>query len=233
MIIINNQLVTILISIIAIFTIACQTSPAKKIETPDNSTQNIQVQKSKNTDKKSIEFVIKKNDNSTARYIVNEQLVKLPSPNDAIGSTKEIEGKIVLSENGQISSDFNSFFDVNMLSLKSDSTRRDNYLKRNSLESNKFPIASFNITKINNLPFPAPTNQNLDFEIVGILTIRDISKEITWDVSGKFDGTKLTGLAKTEFNFGFFEIDIPKVFVVISVKDLIQLEIEFEAIKVN
>ncbi|MQG19294.1 MAG: YceI family protein [SAR202 cluster bacterium] len=233
MIIINNQLVTILISIIAIFTIACQTSPAKKIETPDNSTQNIQVQKSKNTDKKSIEFVIKKNDNSTARYIVNEQLVKLPSPNDAIGSTKEIEGKIVLSENGQISSDFNSFFDVNMLSLKSDSTRRDNYLKRNSLESNKFPIASFNITKINNLPFPAPTNQNLDFEIVGILTIRDISKEITWDVSGKFDGTKLTGLAKTEFNFGFFEIDIPKVFVVVSVKDLIQLEIEFEAIKVN
>ncbi len=226
-------MVTILISIIAIFTIACQTSPAKKIETPDNSTQNIQVQKSKNTDKKSIEFVIKKNDNSTARYIVNEQLVKLPSPNDAIGSTKEIEGKIVLSENGQISSDFNSFFDVNMLSLKSDSTRRDNYLKRNSLESNKFPIASFNITKINNLPFPAPTNQNLDFEIVGILTIRDISKEITWDVSGKFDGTKLTGLAKTEFNFGFFEIDIPKVFVVVSVKDLIQLEIEFEAIKVN
>ena len=224
---------TILISIIAIFTIACKTSPAKKIETTDNSTQNIQVQKSKNTDKKSIEFVIKKNDNSTARYIVNEQLVKLPSPNDAIGSTKEIEGKIVLSENGQISSDFNSFFDVNMLSLKSDSTRRDNYLKRNSLESNKFPIASFNITKINNLPFPAPTNQNLDFEIVGILTIRDISKEITWDVSGKFDGTKLTGLAKTEFNFGFFEIDIPKVFVVVSVKDLIQLEIEFEAIKVN
>jgi len=215
---------------------ACQSNPFEgpQTETKIPTSKTTQIKPSKNEQKQALlGFIIKKNTNSTARYIVNEQLVKLPAPNNAVGSTKEIKGKIILSENGQISPDHNSYLEVNMLSLKSDSSRRDNYLKSKSLESNIYPTALFQITKINNLPFPTPQNQKLDFELIGILTIRNVSKEVTWNVSSEFDGTKLTGIANTQFNFGFFEIEIPKVFVVVSVKDLIQLEIDFEAIKIN
>ena len=224
------------ISIFTILIFSCSGNPSEntQVDSKISANETEQVKSLENVQQQTpLEFIIKRNQNSTARYIVNEQLVKLPAPNDAMGSTKDIVGKIILSENGQISTDHNSSLEVNMLSLKSDSNRRDDYMKRKSLESNTYPTASFQITKINNLTYPIPENQKLDFELIGTLTIREISKEVSWDVSGKFDGTKLTGLAKTEFKFGFFEIEIPKVFVVVSVKDLIQLEIEFEAIKVD
>ena len=227
----NHKLGLIFFTILALLIFSCKSNTAETTEIETN------IPPSKTTKNDApltfVEFVIKSNENSIARYVVNEQLVNLPSPNDAIGSTKDVKGKIILSENGQISTEQNSYFEVNMLSLKSDSNRRDNYLKRNSLESNTYPTASFQITKINNLPFPAPLNEKFDFELIGILTIKNISKEVTWNVSSEFDGNKLTGIAKTEFKFNFFEIKIPKVFVVVSVKDLIQLEIEFEALKVD
>ena len=232
----NPKLSFIFLSILSVLIFSCKsnTYETTQIETKIPASKTTQIKPSKNEQEPTfVESIIKSNENSIARYIVNEQLVKLPAPNDAIGSTKDIKGKIVLSKNGQISPDQNSYFEVNMLSLKSDSRRRDNYLKRNSLESNTYPTASFQITKINNLPFPAPLNQKLDFELIGILTIKNVSKEVTWNVSSEFDGNKLAGVAKTEFKFDFFEIKIPKVFVVVSVKNLIQLEIEFEAVKVD
>ena len=232
----NPKLGFIFFTLLALLIFSCKSNTAQTTETETNipPSKTTKIKPSKNNEPLTfVEFVIKSNENSIARYVVNEQLVNLPSPNDAIGSTKDVKGKIILSENGQISTEQNSYFEVNMLSLKSDSNRRDNYLKRNSLESNTYPTASFQITKINNLPFPAPLNEKIDFELIGILTIKNISKEVTWNVSSEFDGNKLTGIAKTEFKFNFFEIKIPKVFVVVSVKDLIQLEIEFEALKVD
>ena len=81
--------------------------------------------------------------------------------------------------------------------------------------------------------YPLSFTRPIAYFRIGILTIKNVSKEVTWKVSSEFDGNKLTGVAKTEFKFDFFEIKIPKVFVVVSVKDLIQLEIEFEAVKVD
>ena len=49
-------------------------------------------------------------------------------------------------------------------------------------------------------------NEKFDFELIGILTIKNISKEVTWNVSSEFDGNKLTGIAKTEFKFNFFKV---------------------------
>ena len=64
---------------------------------------------------------------STARYLVREQLANLDFPIDAIGETNEINGSISLDKNGNVISE-KSIIIVNVQSLKSDNGRRDRYI---------------------------------------------------------------------------------------------------------
>ena len=69
---------------------------------------------------------------SIARYRINEQLVRRNLPNDAIGETKSIKGELFIdTKNNSIHK--TSTIEVYLTTLKSDSSRRDRYLKTRSL----------------------------------------------------------------------------------------------------
>ena len=82
---------------------------------PDNETKTQQ-----NDNSPSAPITIKFSDKTIARYLVQEQLLRLNFPNDAIGTTKSVEGNIKINSNGQIDKS-NSLMQVNLDDLKSDS----------------------------------------------------------------------------------------------------------------
>src|SRR5688572_23992989 len=73
-----------------------------------------------------------------ARYRVREQLVGRDLPNDAIGATRDVTGRVVVESDGRVVKD-SSRIVVAVSGLKSDQSRRDNFLRRRTLETEKFP----------------------------------------------------------------------------------------------
>lgn len=160
-----------------------------------------------------------------ARYRVREQLANVNLPNDAIGATKEVSGTIVGKLDGTIVA-AQSKFRVDMRTLKSDRDQRDNFLRRNVLETDKFQFAEFVPVEAPGLPLKLPADGKVEFKLIGDLTIRDVTKRVTWDAKGTVVGDEATGTATTSFNFAYFNLTRPSVPVVLSIEDNIRLELD-------
>ena len=165
---------------------------------------------------------------STARYLVREQLANLDFPIDAIGETNEVDGSIVLDKNGNVINE-KSIIIVNVKSLKSDSGKRDKYISRKSLESSTYPEVKISIKKIDNLPWPLPNNGENDITIIGDMTAHGVTDQIAWNTKVNFNNNSVKGLAKTNFKFEKFDMQLPRVAIVLSVDDNIRLELDFNA----
>ena len=167
-------------------------------------------------------------DGSEAVYRINEQLARRDLPNDAVGTTSDVEGQIVFLEDGTVDAE-RSKITVGVRSLRSDSDRRDSYIQRNSLESNEYPEVTLAVTEIRGLSWPLPTSGEATFEMVGDLTIRDQTHSSTWETTATFTADGVEGLAKTEVTFEQYGMTKPRVAIVLSVVDEIRLEISFVA----
>lgn len=161
-----------------------------------------------------------------ARFLVTEQLVGFDLPNDAIGTTSDITGQIVLAADGTVVSDESKFV-VDLTTLKTDQSMRDGFIQRNTLQTSTYPNAEFVVTGITGLASPLPTSGAVTFQLIGDLTIHGVTRPTTWEVTAEIVGQELIGLAKTNFTFGDFGLTIPKVGRVLSIEDNIRLEYEF------
>jgi polyisoprenoid-binding protein YceI len=159
------------------------------------------------------------------RYRVREQLARISFPTDAVGSTKAVTGTIVANSDGSIVS-AESKFQVDLSTLKSDENQRDNFIKMNTLQTNRYQYAVFVPTKVEGLTLPPPTSGDVAFKLIGDLTIRGVTKQVTWDVTGTVNGNEAKGMATTSFTFDYFNLSKPNVFTVLSVEDTIKLEMD-------
>lgn len=169
------------------------------------------------------------NEGNEARYRVREQLARINFPSDAVGSTRVVSGRIVFDERGAIVAAQSEFI-IDLASIATDSDRRDNYVRRNTLATAAHPSARFVPTGVTGLPFPLPASGEAQFRLTGTLTIREVTKPVSWDVTARFANGSVSGLAKTEFTFADFELPKPRVASVLSVDDDIRLEYEFRLV---
>ena len=174
-------------------------------------------------------LVISFSSETKARYRVNEQLAKLNLPQDAVGVTSAVTGMVTFDAEGKVIPE-KSKITIDASTLKSDENRRDNRIRKDILQTNQFPTITFVIRKTPDLTWPLPGSGDELFELVGDLVIRDVTKEIAWDVSATFTPNRIQGLAETSFTFGDFELDKPSALFLLSVEDLIRLELDFVAI---
>jgi polyisoprenoid-binding protein YceI len=161
-----------------------------------------------------------------ARYRVREQLARLDFPNDAIGTTRAVSGALVLAADGSVERGA-SRFTVDLTTLQSDSDRRDNYIRRNTLRTEQNPHAVFVPTALEGVAMPLPAAGDFTLRLHGDLTINGVTRTTGWDVTARADAGGYRGTATTEFSFGDFGMTIPRVAAVISVRDRIRLEYDF------
>jgi polyisoprenoid-binding protein YceI len=161
-----------------------------------------------------------------ARYLVREQLARLDFPNDAVGRTGAVSGGIVVQPDGTIVAG-ESRFVIDMTSLESDSDRRDNYVRRNTLQTEAHPTVTFVPRRFEGLELPLAANGASRFRLMGDLTVRGITRSVTWDVTATLANRAIRGEARTSFTFAEFDITKPRVASVLSVADDIRLEYTF------
>jgi polyisoprenoid-binding protein YceI len=166
-------------------------------------------------------------DKSQASYRVREQLASLSFPSDAVGSTRDFSGTIVIQPDGTIVSSESKFV-VNLETLTSDRSQRDNFIKRAVLQTSEYPTAVFVPTQVIGLTSPLPQSGDVAFKLIGDLTIRNVTKPVTWDVTGRIQSNELIGQATTAFTFDTFNLTQPRVPVVLSVENNIKLELNLD-----
>ena len=160
---------------------------------------------------------------SAARYRVREQLAGISFPSDAVGTTSAIDGSVSFDAQGRVRPS-DSRLTVDLRMLRSDRDRRDSYVRRNTLETERHPTAVFTPSEVRGLPSPLPQTGTASLELIGDLTIRETTRRLTWEATATFNGREVGVQAKTSFRFADFGLSIPRVASVLSVEDTIRLE---------
>lgn len=163
-----------------------------------------------------------------ARYLIREELAGVELPFDAIGETSDVSGGFTFTGDGEIVPE-SSRIVLNAASLRSDEENRDRYLRRNGIQTATYPEIVFVATGIDGLAWPLQASGEASFTILGDLTVREVARPVEWQTTATFDGNSVTGIARTNFTFGEFEMEVPDLFFIVSLEDNIRLELDFVA----
>ena len=169
-------------------------------------------------------------DKSKATIRVREQLVGVSLPSDAVLTATGAKGSFELKADGTFTTDSKITFELTTLS--SDERDRDNFIKNDTLQVRQFPTAQFVPTKTGGLTSPLAASGTFTFTLTGNMTIKGKTKEVTFDVTAKRDGSDLTATATANpsWKFGDFGMTAPSVpFRVLSVTDEIRAAIDIVA----
>lgn len=165
---------------------------------------------------------------ATARYRVKEQLVGVDFQNEAVGSTTGVTGTIVVMPDGKFGPQ--SKLVVDLKSISSDQELRDGYIRTRVLDTEKFPTLEFVPTGGLTANVPSqPTAQAIGFKMIGNLTLKGVTKPVTWNIVGTLRGATVAGVATTSIKFADFNLPKPAVPLLLSADETIALEIEFRA----
>lgn len=161
---------------------------------------------------------------SRSCYFAQEQLVGRNLPNQVIGSTRVVLGIVILDSNSNVKP-VSSKLVVNLTSFETNDGQRDGFVSR--LFRNT-PNAELVIRQVSGLPPTLPTSGEVKFQIIGDLTIKGVTKLVTWEVTAKFTDGLITGGAYTTIKFSDFNMSTPKTALVLSVDDTLGLRVDFQ-----
>lgn len=167
---------------------------------------------------------------SKATVSVREQLVGVSLPNDATLVATGAAGAFTLNADGSFSGDSKISFDLS--TLTSDNRNRDNFVKQDTLNTRQFPTAIFVPAKAAGLALPLAATGDLKFTLAGKMTIKGVTKDVTFDVTGTRDGPQLavTATARPTWRFADFGLTQPVVPArVVSIVDEIRLVVDLVA----
>jgi polyisoprenoid-binding protein YceI len=165
---------------------------------------------------------------SQASYHAREQLVGKSLPSDAVGTSKSVSGSVVLGADGSVLAD-QSKISVDLTKLQSNESRRDNFIKSDTLQTSRFPVATFAPNEIQGLPMPLPTAGQVTFQLLGDLTVHGVTKPVTWQVTATFADSTVSGSATTAIKITDFGMTPPRAGPVLSIEDALTLELAFTA----
>ncbi|MEX1018653.1 MAG: YceI family protein [Litorilinea sp.] len=167
---------------------------------------------------------------SQASYAVEEELFnRAVRFVNAIGRTNTIEGELALAiEGNQVQLGENSFV-VDLRTLTSDSGQRDRRIRDGWLESNTYPWAEFNATEVRNFPADAAEGQDIQFELVGEMTIREVTQPLVFNTTARLENDTLTATAESYLLMRDFGFEPPSVLGMLSVTDGVTVTVELTA----
>lgn len=175
---------------------------------------------------------------SQASYIVDEEFLV-----DALSKLGINAGQVVVvgttpGVSGEIKLDFEQAdwvqaaqFTVDMTGLRTDQGRRDTWLRDNAIQTDRFPQATFVKTAVSGLPASVSEGEEVTFEMTGDLTVRDVTRPVTFVVTAVLSGDTIQGTATTRLNLTDLGIEPPNFVRTLTVADPFTIEVSLTARK--
>jgi polyisoprenoid-binding protein YceI len=151
------------------------------------------------------------------------------SPKTVVGTTDQIAGELGVDPSDLSSAKIGPIT-INARTLATDSSQRDRAIKNLILSTDTFELITFTPTAISGLSGSGAPGQPYSFQISGNLTIRDITKPVTFTATVQAESaSRLSGKASASINRDDFGLSIPSVPFVANVSQQVALEIAFVA----
>ncbi len=170
-------------------------------------------------------------DESEVKYEVGEVFLDQNNAfNLAVGISSGGNGEILVDRSNPTNSVIGPI-SVDVSQFTSDNQRRDNAIRERFLESAKYPIVEFTPQEIQDLPESYQEGAQISFQVSGDLTVREVTKPVTFEVSMTGEGDQITGEATTTIlmsDFGFGPISILGV---LNTEDEVKVTFTFVARK--
>jgi polyisoprenoid-binding protein YceI len=159
-------------------------------------------------------------DDGFVGYRVREILGILPAPNDAVGRTPAVTGDMQIEDGRMVS----ALITADMTELRSDQAPRDETLRHQGLETDRFETASFRLAKPVDLR-GATRGETLHLRPVGDLTIHGVTKRVTFPVEGRWNVATFDIAGGLTFPRSRFDLEIDQQ-VGLRISDDATLEVQ-------
>jgi polyisoprenoid-binding protein YceI len=163
---------------------------------------------------------------SVAGYRVREQLAFAAAPSDAVGRTSSIRGTTSISGSPGAYQVSAGSFTVDVSTLASDRSMRDQRIKVMGLESSRYPTATFTLTDPIALPAAAESGQAVDVQATGNLTIHGVTRTVTIPLQARLSGSRIEVAGSITFPFSDFGMTPPSIGGFVSVQPNATMEFD-------
>jgi polyisoprenoid-binding protein YceI len=154
---------------------------------------------------------------TTIAYAVDEVL--LGNKQITRGTTNTVDGQFQLGLKDGKPYIVMSKLQVDLRTLTSDNAMRDQAIRMQWLQSNTYPYAVFVAKEVQGLPTDAVQGQPYTLKVSGDMTIRNITKPVTFDITVTLNGTTLTGEGTTQIYMKDFGFNPPEILGRFTVTD--------------
>jgi len=170
-------------------------------------------------------------DESEARFTIDEVLNG--SPNTVFGTTNQVAGEILVNVDNPSATQVGTI-QVNARTLKTDSGFRDRAIANQILDTGTYEFVTFEPTELVGFHEGPVLGETITFQIVGDLTVRDITNEVVFYVTATpVSETRLEASATATIMRGDYGLTIPSVPRVADVSEEVILTLDFVAVPVS
>lgn len=146
----------------------------------------------------------------------------------AVGVTTEVRGEVYANLINPPESRI-GVIEVDISQFRSDSSRRDGVIRNQWLESARYPIARFEPLRIEGLPEVYSEATPYAFRVIGNLTVKDVTREVAFDITAQLSGETMTGKATTTILMSDFGVGPISILGVLNTEDEVKLTFDFVA----
>lgn len=173
-------------------------------------------------------------DDSEVRFRINEILAG--NAFEVVGRTKQVAGDVIINYQDPSLSTIGTIA-INARTLRTDRNERNDSIRSLILESSKdeYEFIFFEPTELIDAPTESvDVGETVEFQIKGNLTIKDVTREVTFDATITADALdQITGFARTQILYTDFGLSVNPPPLVAGVEEEVILEIEFVAMQVQ
>ncbi len=139
---------------------------------------------------------------------------------DAVGRTPDVTGSVQLADTRVTAGEIT----VDIRSVTSDQSQRDDYFTESIMETDRYPNAVFTLTQPVELPAGFASGDRVTADATGTLTVKDVTREVTFPLTAVRDGDTLNVSGSIPVTFTDFGIEPPSFGDVVKVDPTGQVE---------
>ncbi len=157
---------------------------------------------------------------SFADYRVKEELAGTGA-NTAVGRTQNVSGSLTIDGTTITAMQVS----VDMTTLQSDDSRRDERLRTDGLQTDQFPTATFTLTKPIEVGSVPKDGQTIQAVSVGDLTLHGVTRSIEVSTQAQRSGDEIEAIGSVDVALTDYGVEAPTGFLVLSIANTGTIEL--------
>lgn len=152
---------------------------------------------------------------------VQEQLASIGA-NTAVGRTPDVSGSLRIEGTSVTAVEISA----NLASLASDDDRRDGQVRRQGIETDSYPTATFTLTTPIELGTTPAEGETIHVQASGDLTLHEVKRSVTIPLDARLSSGVIEVTGSLPIVFTDYGIQKPMSFMVLSVADQGTMELQ-------